>query len=77
VRSAPELAPLVDDYRRALMAYLQRRENAAVVSPVIRREAFLRGVSEDTLKLLDALDARRESLRPRKSDTLQARTSGD
>ena len=64
-RVAPEVAPLVDDYRRLIRSYLQKRSLAGHTlssrkpsGPVTDR------LAEETLNQLDALDARREALRP-------------
>ncbi len=54
-RAAIEMAPLVDDYRRAIQIYLQKRNPTGTVSDRL---------VADTVNQLDALDARREALRP-------------
>ena len=64
LRMAPQLAALTDGYRRALAAYLGERVETASVylsgrqAPRTARKA---GV-EDTVKKLDALDARRRAV---------------
>jgi hypothetical protein len=63
--AAQQLVPLVDDYRQVIATYLQPNRSGFA--------RFLRGrwtspipdrVVEETIKQLDALDARREALRP-------------
>lgn len=63
IRISPDLAPLVDAYRQALEEYMARRDNlhgGLFTSSAAR----LRRLSEDTVKVLDSLDQRREILRP-------------
>ena len=62
-RVAPEPAVLVEEYSQALEAYLHNRHRT---SPIFRlgRKAHLSRIAEETLQRLDALDARREALRP-------------
>ncbi len=62
-RVAPQLAGLVDDYRQTLAAYLQNRDKTAFLL-TFRTKAGLRRATEQTLGQLDALDARREAMRP-------------
>jgi hypothetical protein len=64
-RVAPEFAELVDNYRRVLSAYLKRRELAEVNLPAPRQARLkVEQVVKDAVAQLDALDQRREALRP-------------
>ncbi len=75
LRVGPEFMVLVDEYRRVLTAYLERRERAA--STIARLWLFTPGtekVVRETLQQLDALDARRAALRP-KPDTTPNRSA--
>ncbi len=56
VRLAPELVPLADDYQRVLVNYLQNRDHGGL--PLLKKAARRHTVQE-TLRELDALDARR------------------
>lgn len=64
-RIAPEFAELVDNYRQALATYLKRRSQAKVnlFSPRQARPDLQKLVN-DVIAELDALDTRRETLRP-------------
>lgn len=73
LRVAPEFMVLVDDYRRALTAYLERRERAT--STLARLWLFTPGVVKvvgETVQQLDDLDRRRAALQP-KAGTPQPR----
>ncbi|MBP9902031.1 MAG: hypothetical protein KBH45_11265, partial [Verrucomicrobia bacterium] len=73
LRVAPEFMVLVDDYRRALTAYLERRERAT--STLARLWLFTPGVAKvvgETVQQLDDLDRRRAALQP-KAGTPQPR----
>ena len=64
-RVAPEFAELVDNYRRVLTAYLKRRDLAEVNLPAPRQARLkVEQVVKDAVAQLDALDQRREALRP-------------
>ena len=63
LRIAEELVGLVQDYRQALETFLQQRDHPGFVLPFARKAARRRAV-EAAVRQLDALDARRESLRP-------------
>jgi len=57
---------LVDDYRRVLTTYLERRERTA--STLARLWLFTPGVDKvvrETIRQLDELDKRRAALRPK------------
>jgi hypothetical protein len=62
LRVGPEFALLIDDYRRALLAYLHEPDKAILPSlfgiPGTERS------SEKAIKKLDALDARRAGMKP-------------
>ena len=63
LRIAEELVGLVQDYRQALETFLQQRDHPGFVLPFARKAARRRAV-EAAVRQLDALDVRRESLRP-------------
>jgi hypothetical protein len=62
-RAAPELAVLVQEYSQALETYLQSRYRTSPI-PRFGSKAARSRIVEETLQRLDALDARREALRP-------------
>ena len=62
-RVVPELVVLVQEYGQALEAYLQNRYRTSPI-PRLGRKASPSHIVEETLQRLDALDARREALRP-------------
>jgi hypothetical protein len=62
-RIAQELVGLVQDYSRALETYVQQRDHTGSILPFLRQAGRKRAV-EAAVKQLDALDARREALRP-------------
>jgi hypothetical protein len=64
-RVAPDLAVLVQEYGLALEVYLQNQHRAKPV--VFFGNAGRGGIAQETLQRLDALDARREALRPPKA----------
>jgi hypothetical protein len=57
--TAPELAPLVDDYRHTLRAYLQRQGLIEPVAPPQTRTRRDAGTLKETIAELNALDTRR------------------
>jgi len=66
LRVSPELAGLVEDYQRTLETYLQRRNNEIIVP--MGKSAFdsqFDLVARDAIKQLNALEARRQELRPK------------
>ncbi len=65
-RVSRDLAGLVDDYRITLENYLVRRDQSGI-TPMGRAMSNPRlgGIARQTLKELNALDARREQLRPK------------
>ncbi len=64
LQMAPQLAPLVEEYRLALDTYLKNRDqNAFILS--FHRKAGLRRATNEAIRQLDALDARRAALRPK------------
>jgi hypothetical protein len=62
-RIAQEFVGLVQEYSQALQTYLQRRDHTGSVIPFTRQAGRRRAV-EAVVQQLDALDARREALRP-------------
>jgi len=62
-RVAPELVDLVQEYCQALETHLQNQKSAGPLTR-LGRTAGRSGVAEETLRRLDALDGRREALRP-------------
>jgi hypothetical protein len=62
-RIAQEFVGLVQDYSQAIETYLQQRDHTGSVLPFTRKAGQRRAV-EATVRQLDALDARREALRP-------------
>jgi hypothetical protein len=62
-RVAPELAVLAEEYSQALEAYLHSRYRTGPI-PRMGGKAELSRIAEETLRRLDALDARRQALRP-------------
>jgi hypothetical protein len=62
-RIPPGFVALVQDYSQALETYLQQREHTGSVLPFTRK-ASQRRAAEAAIQQLDALDARREALRP-------------
>jgi hypothetical protein len=63
LRIAQEFAGLVQDYSQTLQSYLQQRDHSGSVIPFARQAARRRAV-QAAVQQLDALDARREALRP-------------
>lgn len=56
---------LVDEYRQLIAGYLEMREKIRLVFPSAQPTTpTLKGLLRETLKQLDALDARRQALRP-------------
>ena len=72
MRTAQDLVSLVDDYRRVIATYLERRDNSGYISSKIQITPGARLITEETLKQLDALDSRRESLRSARQQPLAA-----
>lgn len=69
-RIAPELAGLLNEYRQTLAGYLKRREQAAFTLPGAKPPApTVRGVVQETLKQLNALDEKRMALKPQPGPT--------
>jgi len=63
LRIAPEFAGLVQDYHQVITTYLEQRDSSGSIIPFVRKASRRRAV-EDALQHLNALDARRETLRP-------------
>lgn len=77
-RLARELVPLVDDYQRVLVAYLQKTEQPGFTLP-FRRKAARRQIAQETIRQLDDLDAKRSNLRPERFSypAIQANSRGE
>lgn len=70
LRIAPELAGLLNEYRQILADYLKRRGQAAFTLPGARPPApTVKGVVQETLRQLNALDERRMALKPQPGPT--------
>ena len=63
LRVAPEFVPLVDEYRQTIKSYLQNREHTGSLFS-FHRKSSLRRITDEALRQLDALDARRLVLKP-------------
>jgi len=68
-RLTRELIPLVDDYCRTIETYLQNLNHKASFLN-LRKQAFRQRNVQQTLSLLDELDARRAALRPSDKENL-------
>ena len=68
LHSPKELGPLIDDYRRAVAEYLQKRD-AASRTPETRMQGTLSAslVAQEAIRGLEQLDKRRQALRPESS----------
>lgn len=66
LRAAPELVGLIEDYRKVLGSYLRRRDQVGLILTSTTRDtnAKLKILMRETVKQLDALDARRAALKP-------------
>jgi hypothetical protein len=62
LRVAPALAPLVDDYRQTLETFLQDRNHTGLIP--FRGKTVAKRASDEAIQRLDALDAKRQELRP-------------
>ncbi len=72
-RIAPELAGLLNEYRQTLADYLKRRAQAAFTLPGARPPApTVKGVVQETLRQLNALDEKRMALKPQPGPTTAA-----
>jgi len=68
-RIAPDLVPLLDDYRLAIENYLRHRNRSGLYLPKgMNRQASLTILIRRTIRTLDALDAERASLLPAPDD---------
>jgi hypothetical protein len=73
VRVAQEFVTLTDDYLRVLKQYVQQRERAsAVYADLQSMPTGAKKIALEVIRQLDALDANRESLRPKPADTWSA-----
>jgi hypothetical protein len=63
LRIAQEFVSLVQDYYAAIATYLQERDRSGSVLPFVRN-ASRRRAADAAVKQLDALDVRRQALRP-------------
>jgi hypothetical protein len=65
LRVAPELAGLLESYHQVLANFIRHRDQAGLVLPVAKfSQPRLKPFTQETLKQLDALDAKRMALRP-------------
>jgi hypothetical protein len=62
LRVSPALAPLVDEYRQALETFLRDRNRTGLIP--FRGKAVAKRASDEAIQRLDALDAKRQELRP-------------
>jgi hypothetical protein len=62
VQTVPELATMLNAYRQVLVTYLQERDRPGPLFP-LGNQSTLRRKIEETVRQLDALDARRLALR--------------
>ncbi len=62
-RIGQQFAGLVEDYHQAIKAYMERRDRGGAVLPFTRK-AGRRRAAETAIQQLDALDARRQAMRP-------------
>jgi len=70
VRVAPEFMALVDEYRRVLATYLERRERAATTfARLWRLSPGEAKVTREAVQQLDALDRQRLALQPKPGDS--------
>jgi hypothetical protein len=69
LRLSPDLIPLVDQYRQALIAFLQNRDKAPFPLP-FRTKASQRRAVDETLLTLDALDSRRKAIQAAQKPTV-------
>jgi hypothetical protein len=67
---APELGSLALEYEKTFLAFLQQRDGSGFGLP-FGRSAALDRLIDETVQLLDALDARRASMRPGKASSDQ------
>jgi hypothetical protein len=64
-RVAPDLIPIVNDYREVLGTYLKKQNFSGSFFGLVKRTGPIRNrLAESTIRELDNLDAKRESLRP-------------
>jgi hypothetical protein len=78
LRVPKELAGLVDEYHRVLATYLQRREQAESTHSANRQpNRILQRVVDQTFEQLNALEARRQALRPEPDSTSAAESGTD
>jgi hypothetical protein len=67
LRTALPLIGLLDEYRQTLSTFLQDRDHTGFLG--LRKKALQRRMSEDAIRQLDALDARRAALRNRSPES--------
>jgi hypothetical protein len=63
LRVAHEFVPLLDDYRKVLRAYLEKRQNPGSLFSWLRPGRAANRTANEAIVLLEALDVRREALR--------------
>lgn len=75
LRLAPEVQPVAEDYRRTLAEYVQQLEKKNVLgAPNPTRQARGERLARHTIRQLDAIDAKRESLRRMLSELPESRS---
>lgn len=78
MRVAPDLVALVDDYRRVLSVYLEKRGRAGLILPGSKMPSpGVKFVLRDTLEDLAALEDRRAELRPQPAPASTAQAVTD
>ena len=66
LRLAQEMIPLLDDYRQSLSLYLQNRDKGGFL---VQKSTTRQHAAGEAVRQLNALDARRQSLRPLEKNT--------
>lgn len=77
-RVSQDLAALVDDYRRLLTVYLQKRDQAGLILPGSKLPSpGAKSVMREVLKQLSELESQREALRPQPTPVSAAQAEAD
>jgi hypothetical protein len=78
LRAAPELAGLITEYGNVLGGYLRQRDKVGLILTSTTRDpdARLRILVRETVKQLDALDARRAAMKPADASASPALVEG-
>ena len=73
-RVAPDVAPLLDDYRQAILFYLQKRNATGMITlPDTVTTPVWDAAADEMVNRLDALDAERAALGPSPSKSNRLR----